>query len=122
MLFLHNNFRLNHQILLHQEIKLKDFGKSITEQHKNVLNKNFDKNWTIYGLTFDDKLFSVDDIVDTLTLGLSSISNVISAFKVQPYLAVKGNYKLFVTISKNYIDINMLNSNINIKKFIYVLI
>ena len=104
-------------MVLHQEINLKDYGKGINEQHTNLLKKNFDESWKIYILTFDNKTGSAEDIVDLLTWGFSSITNVISAFKTTPYLAVKDNYKLFVTISKNSIDIKSLNSNINIKKF-----
>ena len=104
-------------MVLHQEINLKDYGKGINEQHKNLLNKNFDASWKIYILTFDNKTGSVEDIVDTLTFGFSSITNIISAFKTIPYLVVKDDYKLFITISKNSMDIKSLNSNINIKKF-----
>lgn len=104
-------------MVLHQEINLKDFGKGLTEQHKNLLNKNFDESWKVYVLTFDNKLFSAEDIVDTLTWGFSSITNVISAFKETPYLVVKDDYKLFVTITKNSIDIKRLNTDTNIKKF-----
>lgn len=104
-------------MVLHQEINIKDYGKGITEQHKNLINKNFDDSWKVYVLTFDNKFGSAEDIVDTLTWGFSSITNVISAFKTSHYLAVKENYKLFVSISKKSIDIKSLNSNTNIKKF-----
>lgn len=113
---------LDHQteiplMVLHQEINIKDFGKGITEQHKNIINKNFDSSWKVYVLTFDNKAFSAEDIVDTLTWGFSSITNVISAFKTFHYLAVKDNCKLFVSISKKSIDIKYLNLETNIKKF-----
>lgn len=104
-------------MVLHQEINIKDYGKRNTEQHKNLINKNFDDSWKVYVLTFDNKFGSAEDIVDTLTWGFSSITNVISAFKTSHYLAVKENYKLFVSISKKSIDIKSLNSNTNIKKF-----
>lgn len=104
-------------MILHQEINLKDNGKGINEQYINLLNKNFDESWKIYILTFDNKAFGVEDIVDTLTFGLSSIGNIISAFKSTHYLVVKDNHKLFVTITKNSMDIKSLNSNTNIKKF-----
>lgn len=104
-------------MVLHQEINIKDFGKGITEQHKNIINKNFDSSWKVYVLTFDNKAFSAEDIVDTLTWGFSSITNVISAFKTFHYLAVKDNCKLFVSISKKSIDIKYLNLETNIKKF-----
>ena len=41
-----------------------------------------------------DAVFSVEDIVETLTTGLSELPNVIKAFKEFHYLAVKDNYKL----------------------------
>lgn len=104
-------------MLLHQEINIKDYGKGITEQHKNIINKNFDNSWRVYVLTFTNKTGSAEDIVDTLTWGLSSITNVISAFKTSHYLAVKENKKLFVSISKKMIDVKVLNSDTNIKKF-----
>ena len=103
--------------VLHQEINIRDFGKGINEQQKNVINKNFDKNWKVYMLSSDVKPFSVEDIVETLTTGLSELPNVIKAFKEFHYLAVKDNYKLFVTVTKNMIDIKTLPSNIDIKKF-----
>lgn len=104
-------------MILHQEINIKDYGKGITEQHKNLINKNFDNNWKIYVLTFDNTFGTAEDIVDTLTFGLSSITNVISAFKTSHYLAIKENHKLFISISKESIDIKLLDSNTNIKKF-----
>lgn len=104
-------------VVLHQEIDIKEYGKGINEQQKNVINKNFDKSWKVYILTSDTKPFSAEDIIETITNGLSEIPNVIKAFKEFHYLAVKDNYRLFVTVNKNMIDIKTLPSNIDIKKF-----
>lgn len=112
-----NNNSNNPIYKLHKEINLKDYGKGITEQHKNLLNKNFDEEWEIYILNVDDKFLSTETFVDFLTNGLSSVTNVIKAFKETNYLAINDNCKLLVTISKTSIDIKNLNSNINIKKF-----
>ena len=104
-------------VLLHQEINISDFGKGINEQQKNVINKNFDKNWKVYVLTSDLKFLSAEDIIETITYGISELPNVIKAFKEFHYLAVKDNYRLFVTVTKNMIDIKTLPSDTNIKKF-----
>ena len=104
-------------VVLHQDINLKEFGKSRLEQNINVINKYFDNTWEIYGLYYDNKLFSAEQVAKILTFGISELPTLISVAKETQVLAVKDNYKLLVTISKNSIDIKSLNSNINIKKF-----
>lgn len=106
-------------MFLHQEINLKDYGKTRAEQYLNLLNKNFDESWKIYSLSWDKKTGIVDEVVGVVTNYLSELPEVFSMLKdgQNYFLAVKDNYKLLVDIKNNSLDIKSLNSNINIKKF-----
>ena len=57
--------------------------------------------------------------MDFLTFGLSELDEVVEMFKDSQvyYLATKDNYKLFIDIKKNSLDIKSLSSNTDIKKF-----
>lgn len=104
-------------LVLHEKIKLKDYGKGLNNQHKNLINKNFDETWKVYVLTCDDKVGSAGSVVDFLTMDISTLVNATFSYKTQYYLAVKGNYRLFVCISKDSFDVKALPSDTNVKKF-----
>jgi len=106
-------------MFLHQEINLKDYGKTRGEQYINLLNKNFDESWKIYSLLWDKKTGIVDEVVGVVTNYLSELPEVFGMLKdgQNYFLAVKDNYKLLVDIKNNSLDIKSLNSNINMKKF-----
>ena len=105
-------------MFLHQEINLKDYGKTRGEQYLNLLNKNFDESWKIYCLTYQ-KNDLVEFINNMLTIGPLDLEQMIEVIKDKQvyYLAVKDNYKLFISINKDTLEIKALNSNTNIKKF-----
>lgn len=103
--------------ILHQEIKRADFGKNILEQNINIINKNYDDSWSIYGLYWNNKLFSAEAVAEALTFSISELPNDINRVNDTYFLALKENYKQIIKISKNSIDIKALKSNINIKKF-----